>query len=162
MTLSSSTLADALESLTPTALESQVITRLVAAFSDYFGEATVSGAPVTGSLSGPEFAMATALIGVTAFNQGATKLAAGVTAYWGAVVPASTWVVPGSVLGALTPPPGLPGLAATLAATFASNTSTGVTLEQAAANVAANIHTASTGAIVAATTGRFPTPFPVL
>lgn len=120
MTLTASTLQSALLSLPNTAEEATACSGIAEAFKDYFAEAQANGAPVAAAaLSAPQEAMATALSGMGGAGQGAVKFAAAISTFWASLVPATAW--PGAT--AVTPPPGLSGLAAALSAVFASNVS---------------------------------------
>lgn len=152
MALSSDTLSTELRDLVPTDSEATAISRLVASYAIYFEGATVAGASlVVDSTAAGEAAMGAAMVGISAANQGATKLAAGVSAFWTAqlALPTSMWVTAPIVLvPPITPPGGLATLSAALTAVFASNTSSGLSLEDACDAIAAVIHSASTGATV--------------
>ena len=108
------------------------------AFDVYFqdAEATAGGPVVPAGLSACKSAMEGALSGMSAPGAGAAALQAGILAYWGAIVPATAW----PPATAITPPPGLSGLAATLAPVFAANAVPGVTKDQAMDAIAAAIH----------------------
>lgn len=167
MALTQSTLASELENLTPTGSEATAISRLVSAYSTYFDGATVSGQTlVPGSTAAGEAAMSTALVGISGANQGATKLAAGISAFWTAQLGLATtmWITAPIVLvPPIVPPAGLASLTADLAAVFASNIAAGLSLADCAAAVAAVIHSASSGATVPGSVPpATPSPIPIL
>src|SRR4051812_33667517 len=124
MALLANTLAGQLENLTPTDTEASAISAFVDAWEAYWGSASVNAIGATpGSFAAGLSAMAGALVGMSAPNAGAAKLASAVSAFWSAVAPLATaiWITAPIVLvPPVVPPAGLPGLAATLASTFAS------------------------------------------
>jgi hypothetical protein len=168
VTLLATTLATELETLTPTGSEATAISRLVDAWEVYWGGATVNGIAATpGSFSAGLSAMAGALVGLSAPNAGAAKIAAGVSAFWSAVAPLATaiWITAPIVLvPPIVPPPTLGALSAALSAVFASNTSSGLTLAQACQQIASVMHT--NGGIGALVPGSVPptppAPLPIL
>jgi hypothetical protein len=111
--------------------------------------------------------MAGALVGMSAPSAGAASIAAAVTAFWVAIAPLATaiWITAPIVLvPPIVPPAGLPGLAATLASVFASNTAGQLSLTQAAQSIAAALH--ASGGIGALVPGSVlptpPAPLPIL
>ena len=149
MTLAAATLEDALASLTPTASEATAISRLVDAWESYFGEATVSGGPlVAGSIDAGLDAMAAALVGLSATGAGAAKIASAAAAFWSTQAALATvmWVTaPVVLVPPIVPPAGLASLQASLEAIFAAGP---YDLDEAAHEIAAAWHAASTGATV--------------
>lgn len=149
MTLSAATLESALASLTPTASEATAIERLVDAWAEYFAEATVSGAPLVEVAIDPGLdAMATALVGLSAPNAAAGKIAAATAAFWSAQasLPTTMWITaPVVLVPPIVPPPGLSGLQAALEAVFAAGP---YDLDEALNQIAGAWHAASTGATV--------------
>ena len=168
MALVQATLANQLENLTPTGVEATAINALATAWDTYFQGASVTGVPITAGVTATaKTAMMGALAGMSVPNAGAAKIQAGITAYWATLVPlfATLWVIPPNVVTALTPPPTLAGIAAALTSVFASNTSSQATLAQAAANVAAALHTSGglgAIAVVQPPLPAAPVPTPVL
>lgn len=142
MALAEATLADALESLTPTTNPLSALLILAAAYGGYMEESASNGVAMADST-----AASTAMAGAMAFPvpstpaQAGTALAAGVSAFWATMVGAPAAAYPGATV--VTPPPGLAALAATLAATLAANVGNG--LVDCAAALAAAIHAASAG-----------------
>ena len=149
MTLSAAALESALGSLTPTISEATAIARLVDAWEEYFGDATVSGAPlVPGSVAGGLSAMAAALVGLSAPGAAAAKIAAGTSAFWStqAALATAMWVTaPVVLVPPIVPPPGLASLSSTLAAVFAAGP---YDIHDAMGHIASAWHAASTGALV--------------
>lgn len=167
MPLTSATLAGGLETLALTTEEPDVIDGLVAAWADYFAEATVSGATtVPGSFEAGLTAMRGALVGVSQPNAGAAVIAAGVSAFWTAILasPTTIWVTAPIVLvPPIVPPVGLAGLAAALQAVAPTNTAAELSLADAAAAVAGVIHTANVGGLVPGSVPpTVPAPIPIL
>lgn len=105
----------------------------------------------TASGTNPKAAMKAALAGMSVPSVGAAKIQAGVSAFWATLAaPASAYFTGAT---AITPPPGLAGLAATLTSVFAANTAGAVDKTTALNNVATAIHAANAGGIA-----TFPTP----
>lgn len=149
MTLTAATLESALGALLPTASEAEAITRLVSAWESYFGEATVNGAPLTpGSISGGLSAMAAAMVGLSAPDAAAGKIAAGTATFWSTQASLATamWVTaPVVLVPPIVTPPGLGSLESALDAVFTAGP---YTLADALHDIAGAWHAASTGAIV--------------
>jgi hypothetical protein len=149
LTLSAATLESELASLVPTSSEATAINRLVSAWQAYFGEATVSGAPlVPASISGGLSAMAAAMVGLSAPGAAAGKIAAGASAFWSTQAGLATtmWVTaPVVLVPPIVPPPGLASLSSALAAVFAAGP---YDLDEALNQIASAWHAASTGATV--------------
>lgn len=168
MALSSSTLADGLEALTPTDSESAAISAIVSAWDAYFGGSTVNGVTATpGSYAAGLSAMQAALVGLSATGAGAAALAAGVTAFWAGIAGLATtiWITaPVILVPPIVPPPGLAALSAALSAAFASNTSGSSSLADCAAAVATILHTnGGLGALVPGSVPPAPpAPLPIL
>lgn len=144
MPLVQAALADGLKGLTPTADVSVAAEQLASAWTKYFGDASISGTPVGGSLDSAKAAMKSALLGMSAPGAAAAAIQSGVTAFWGVVAPAAAtmWTLPppATVVSAV-PPPTLSAIAAALTGVFAGNTTGGVDLDTAASNVATVLHT---------------------
>lgn len=163
MTLSVDTLAEALESMVPAETEAEGIEHFAAAFREYFAESVVGGVPaVFDALEPADTAMRGAMAGVVASN-GPAGLTAGITAFWGEIpsIAAVVWVrVP--VLATATPPPGLSGLIAAIAAAGTANIAGALSLEDSAAAMATAIHSCMTGGTATDTTAPTPVVFPIL
>ena len=167
MALVQSTLASGLASMTPTLNEGDAISAFVSAFESYWNGATVSGAAlVAGSIDAGLSAMQGAMAGLSASGQGASKIAAGVSAFWTAqaLLATSMWVTAPIVLvPPITPPPGLGGLQASLESAFTSNLASEADLATAAGSIAAAIHTANSGGLVPGSVPpAAPAPIPIL
>ena len=167
MALTQSTLASGLESLTPTSSEPVAISAFVDAFETYWNGATVSGAGLNpGTIDTGLAAMQGAMAGLSVTGQGATKIAAGVSAFWSAQAALATtmWTTAPIVLvPPIVPPAGLSGLAAALSSTFASNLAGELSLTDAAAALAATIHAANLGGVVPGSAPpAAPAPIPIL
>lgn len=153
----------------PVPTEPEAIDFMAGAFTDFFSDATVVGAPaVLATLvapSGPEDQMRAALVGISAPNAGAAKLQAGMTAYWTAamLVAPTVWptAAPPIVPGSGIVPPGLGTLGASLAPVFAQNIATSADSATASAALGAAIIAAMSGATVLLSPGTNP-PVPVL
>ncbi len=131
----------------PVSTETEAIDTFAAAFSTYFGDASVSGVNVNpGSLAPAETAMKSALVGLSVPSASATIIQAGITAFWSTIVgsAAVVWTVVPAIVSA-TPPALLSGIAAGLTSVFASNLASQLELDLAAQNVATVIHNAQTG-----------------
>ncbi len=150
MALSESTLADELENLTPTTDADAAVQTLADAYGDYMSDAVSNGIPiltVTAAVEAMADAMEFPLPGTA--SAAATAIAAGVSAFWAAMVSApATYFTAATVI---TPPAGLSGLAAALQSVLVSNV--GLSLADSAATMADPMHSAS-----AAGTATFPGP----
>ncbi len=128
--------------MTPTSSEATAIQNFSNAWETYFLGASVSGVPtVPAALAAAKSAMIGAMTGLSV--AGAAAIQSGVTAYWGGVASAfaAIWIIPPSVVVAAIPPPGLGGIAASLAPVFASNSADPTkTIAQATAAIAAVLH----------------------
>ena len=151
MALVSNTLASELESMVAVDTEAEGINNFSAAFENYFYDSTCGGVTATpGTLTAASTALKAAMVGVN--SAGAAKIAAGIVAFW-AVVGASAptiWVILPPLVSA-TPPPGLGGLSAAIAAAGAANIAAEASLEQSAATMATAIHTIMLGGLGVAT-----------
>lgn len=150
MARAEATLATELEALGPTSNAAAAVQTIGDSYGVYMGGATSNGVPLTGAAGGVS-AMAAALAFPvpSTFGEAGAALAAGVSAFWDAMVAApSTFFAGASVI---TPPAGLAALPGSLAAVLAANI--GQSLESCAAAIAAAIHDASTGG-----TATFPGP----
>jgi hypothetical protein len=153
MALSAATLSMALQDLPPTGDEELAVARLSIAFGDYFREATVSGLPLVPAAISPGLdAMQAALVGMSLSGAGASKFAAGVAAFWTALLglPTSLWITAPIVLvpPTITPPTGLAALSAALSSVFASNVAGRLSSADCCDAIADAIHTACAGATV--------------
>lgn len=153
--LNSGTLASGLEALEPTDVVATAIDRLATAFTDYMQESSVLGVPATpGILSGaPKSAMVGAMSGLNAPDGAAGAIAAGVAAFWAAMLgtEVAIWVmVPPTIIvpSTLIVPPGLGGMQSAIQGAFDGNVAGELDLAAAAATVAAAIHGANAGATV--------------
>lgn len=129
--------------MAPTSSEATAIQNFADAWHTYFQGASVSGVPaVPAALASAKSAMIGAMTGLSV--TGAAAIQAGVIAYWGGVATAfaAIWIIPPNTVVAAIPPPGLSGLAASLAPVFASNSADPTkTIAQATAAIAAVLHT---------------------
>lgn len=154
MTMSQGTLKDELVGMGLFGEEAPAIAAWAAAFRAYMAdaEAPLGGVPInTAALGAPETAMAGAMAGLSNAGQAAAKIAAGITAFWGAMAASPAVYFTGAT--AITPPAALTGLAAALAATFAANVSSEASASEAYDAIATDIDTANTGG-----TATFPGP----
>ncbi len=143
MALVQATLASGLVNLAPTDVEATAAQNFADAWETYFMGASVAGVPV-GALSGAKSAMVGALTGMSAPAAAAASFQAGVIAFWGVIAAsaASLWVMPPNTVPSATPPPTLSAISAALTAVFASNSADPTkTIAQAAASIAAVLHT---------------------
>ena len=151
MPLTPSVLVSGLEALVPTDSASDPITRIGAAFDDYFQGASVSGVPVGGSTAAAKSAMEGAMSGLNAPDGAAAAISAGITAYWGVIAPAAAtlWIVPGFTIPApAVPPPGLAGLTSAVQGAFDASVAAEDDLAAAANTLATAIHGTQSGGIV--------------
>jgi hypothetical protein len=146
MPMLAATLKSGLEALTVTDDPGLVVSRLTTAFNGYFS--TMMATPFTAITVAPGIAAFTAAISSigTADGNAATKLAGGITAFWGALVAPATFVGPG-VPTAIIPPTNI-GLVAALQAAFAANVSGESSLSAAAQAIADAIHANQSGGIL--------------
>jgi len=138
MAMSESTLSDELKAMDLYDNEPDAASAWADAFDAYFqdAEVTVLGPIASAALGACKGAMQAALSGMSAPGAGAASIQAGIVAYWGAIVPAVAW----ATCTAITPPPGLSGIAAALVPVFLANTVPEVTKDQAAEAIAAALH----------------------
>lgn len=166
MAFVAATLASGLKNLSPVGTEAQAIQTLASAWHDYFKVSSVAGVPALESaLLAAKSAMVGALSGMSQSNQAAAKLAAGITAYWGIVIPAaaSVWVTAPAIISA-TPPPGLGGLTATISGIFTANASGKLSLNDSATALANALHPVAglTGIAILGPPPPGGTPTPIL
>jgi hypothetical protein len=143
--LTEATLAEALEGMVPAATEADAITALTNAYETYTLDAVSGASGAVGieaaAVTVAKGVMASALGGMSATDAGKTKIPAAVAAFWGSIATQLAQAFVGSV--ATVPPPH-----ATLAADFATialaNVAGEKSLEDSAAALAGNWHTAAT------------------
>ena len=142
MALTSAGLAMALDFYLATPFDNEPDARLAwaNAYYDYWVGGAANGVPNDAPTTMRD-AMESAMTGLS--TTGPAAIQAGIVALWTAAVGSFAVVFPGSI--AMTPPPGITGLAALLAPVFAANAVPGVTQTQALTNIATVIHTASLG-----------------
>ncbi len=148
MALLQATLTTELQSLGLYGVEADAIDDWTAAFSAYFEDAESNVVSINpAALPAAESAMKGAMVGLS--TGGASALQAGILAFWGALVPATAW----TTVTAITPPPGLSGLAAAVQDAFDANTVAGNDKNTSMAAIAAKIHPLQLGG-----TATWPTP----
>lgn len=153
MPLTQATLQTELENIGLHSTVAAAQTAWAHAYRVYFEDSALAGSPpLSTALDAAESAMDAALSGLNGSSPDAV-LQTGITAFWAALV-ANTPVYGPEVL--ITPPPALGALAGALNSTFAINLTLEKSVSQAAAAVAANIHTASQGGT--GTVGVTPVP----
>jgi hypothetical protein len=76
---------------------------------------------------------------------GPAAIQAGIVAFWGAIIPATAW----TGVTAITPPPPLAGLVASLTLVFAANVAGKKSKDDSMTAIANAIHTANLGGIAA-------------
>jgi len=136
MVMSQSTLATQLRGMTKTSVESLAITHLVDAYATFAQDAMAGVIPIAPSgIQLGKTAMSAALVGMSAPGAGLVSIPASIVAFW--VAAATVAAFPGTTV--VTPPPNA-GLATLLAATFPANVAGSLTLQQAAAALAANMY----------------------
>jgi len=135
MTLSANTLATELKALSLYDTEAAAITAWAGAFGTYFqGAQSNAVVIVSGSIAVAETAMIGAATGLA--TGAGTALQAGITAFWGALVPAIAW----PTTTVITPPGLLAGMGAALDAVFASNMAGALDKNTCMTNIANIIH----------------------
>ena len=147
MALSAATLGTELQAMAPAPDEATGIDNFAAAFENYFSGATCGGASVTGGTLAPcTVALKAAMVGVSA--TGPASIAAGIVAFWSivATTAAVIWVLVPPLVAA-TPPPGLGGLAAAIAATGTANIAGELSLIDAANAMGTAIHPFNLGGL---------------
>ena len=144
MSLLQSTLASTLQNLLPTLNAAE--TTLAQAFGDYMKEASAGAVPINvvqiDSDGVPKMAAAMNFTADSTSIEGAEQLHIGILAFWGAMVTTPAMYFAGAT--AIVPPP-YATLITDLAATLDANTSGAVSLADAAAALAADIHPMTTG-----------------
>lgn len=142
MAMSASTLATQLQNLTPTSVEATANQRFADAWAIYFAASAANGVPYSTNAA-HKSAMISAMAGSSAPNAGATKIQAGIVAWWASVL--STFAVTYSGAIALVVPPLTTGIAALLTPVLASNTAGSLSLSAACTQVANVLHTNNLG-----------------
>ena len=152
MAMSKNTLKTALVDMGLFGVEAEAIAGWAASFREYFEQAQAAAIPIIpAALGAPEAAMVAAMTGLSAPGSAAAAITAGVTAWW-----ASLALTPAAYFAgctAITPPPGLAGLTALLAATFAANISGALSAAASYDAIATNIVAVNSGGFAA-----FPGP----
>lgn len=160
--LSASKLKTELENLTPTGDEALARSRFAAAWTTYFYDASVAGAPCAeGTLASAQAAMETALAGMSVTGAGAAKLQAGVVAFWDDVAPRGATVWSGTI-APWTPPTTLTGISAALQAAFSANQGASLSLSEAADAIANVLHNSGGLGGLATLPGAPPVATPIL
>lgn len=166
MALVATALASGLEALEPTLDVNVAISRISTAFDDYYQGASVMGVPVSGSTATAKSAMEAAMPALNNENGASIAIAAGVTAYWAALIPlvTSLWTVPGFTVlpGTLVPPAGLASLQTQIQNAFNAAVMAEDTLSQAATRLANAIHGTQSGGTVTLQAIGGPPPPPVV
>lgn len=167
MTLSASTLASGLAAMTPTLYEASAIQAFSDAWEGYFDESTVSGIAATpDSYASALSALRSAMSGCSASGAAAASIQAALVAFWNGLsaVATSVWITAPIVLvPPVVPPPGLTGIAAALTSVFAANTSSSLSLEDAADAIASALHSANAGGTIPGSVPPAPpAPIPIL
>lgn len=135
MAMLQTTLADELKALALYDNEPDAIQAWADAFAAYFGDAESNAVIIApAAIPAAKAAMAGAMTGLS--MTGAAALQAGIVAFWGALVPATAW----PTTTAITPPPGLSGLAAALQVVFDANTIGGLSKDASMTAIAGAIH----------------------
>ena len=152
MALSEATLATELKALPLFNTEATAIQAWANAFSTYFGDAASNGVTIApAAIPAAKAAMIAQLSGMSGADQGATKIGAGIVAFWGGLVPATAWPTTTVII----PPALLAGLISLLQAVFDANAAGAVSKETAMDNIAAVLHTNNQGG-----TATWPIPGP--
>jgi hypothetical protein len=160
MARSQTTLKDELVAMGLFGDEADAIDAWTAAWSAYFEDAETNGIPVTpAALPSAEAQMDTAMAGMSEEDKGAQRIQDGITAWWSAMTAAPASFFSGCI--AISPPPGLPGIASALQSAFDSNRDGEVTAEQAYQAISAVLHPANVGG-QATFPGAPPLVFPIL
>lgn len=146
MPLSSTTLANEIEALTPTATAGVGELRLASAYGDYMHGAVAGAVPIIAAAvdatAVPAMAGAMTFATDATAAQGAAVVTAGVVAFWAAMAAAPATFFAGATL---ITPPAFASLTAALTAVLEDATADGATLEDAAADLAAGLHAATAG-----------------
>lgn len=141
MAMLQTTLATELKALALYNDEPSAIQAWADAFANYFqGDGATEGAQsnalyiTPAAIPAAKAAMVGAMTGLS--TAGAAAIQAGIVAFWGALVPATAW----PTTTAITPPPGLSGLAVALQAVFDANTVGGLSKDDSMTAIAGAIH----------------------
>lgn len=144
MVMSPTTLGGELANMVPTDQEIEAIQTFADAWEKYMGGSAAGPVPaVPGSFAGAKGSMIGAMSGIS--TTGATAIAAGIAAFWGVVATSAATIWPPAL--SATPPPGLSGIAAVLAAVLVANTVGELSLVDATNAMAAAMHPANLGGI---------------
>jgi hypothetical protein len=168
MALVQATLSSGLANMTPTGSEATAISNFVTVWDNYWSNASVLGVTATpGSYAAGLSAMQGALSGLSASGAAAGKIQSGIQAFWTAIAASASAifiVAPTVLVPPITPPPGIAGIAAALAAAFGAATAGSLSLADAADAVATALHTAGgLGAVVSGSVVPAPpAPIPIL
>jgi len=170
--MTAATLANILDNLGPVDNEPDVLYNWAIAYTAYMMESAVGGiSPADASVfAACETAMKAAMVGISTTGLAASKIVAGVKAYWNAIAPAfaTIWITAPPLVSFTSIPTGVLTSGAELAftnnliAVFTANTTGELSAVDAYAAVASVIHGNSSGAMVVQ--GPVPpgTPLPVL
>jgi hypothetical protein len=143
MTLSASTLATKLKELPLYDDEGEAISGFTDAFSDYFSDAMSNAIQISAlALPAAKTAMETAMIALLSSNA-ANALTLGITAFWGALVPATAW----TTVTLITPPVLLASLETALLVTFNNNKTGKLSKDVSMTAIASTIHTNNLGGL---------------
>lgn len=156
MTLLSDTLATELKKLTLYSTETPAIAAWAEAFAKYFEGAQSNAVPIaTIALVPAKAAFIGAATGLSL--DAATKLQAAITAFWGAIVPATAW----ATVTAIAPPGGLASISQDLkgidgiSGVFGANTAGKLDKNDSMTAIATAIHSRQSGG-----TATWPLPTP--
>lgn len=146
MPLSSTTLANEIEALTPTATAGVAESRLAAAYGNYMHGALTGAGPIIAAavdaLAVPAMADAMAFEAGATAAQGAAIVRDGVAEFWIAMSASPASFFAGAMVIA---PPSFAALTAALTAVFEAAAADSSTLEEAATAIAAALHAATAG-----------------
>ncbi len=148
MALSSATLSTQLQAISG-ATEAAAITAWSEAWATYFAGAVAGSGPGVAFTTTPvtiaaaRAAMEAAMVGLATSGQGDNEVQDGITAWWTYLSANPAACFAGA--SAVAAPGGLSGIAAAVAALFATNSAPGVTAATACDAIAAALHTANAG-----------------
>lgn len=132
--MSRSTLADELLNLDPVPTEAEAVQTLADAYATFAAGATAGPSTITAAgVALGKAAMSAALVGMSASGSGASRLTAGVQAFWAAVAGGLATSFAGAL--AIVPPPHA-GINTLLEDAFDLNTSTAASKEVATSRIA--------------------------
>lgn len=151
MPLIPTVLASGIEKIEDSESEAQAIQRWADAWNDYMSSAAAGAVPLSPSAAGvARAAMLQSMTGLS--TTGAAAIQSGITAYWGTLAGMAAIAFTGAT--ALTPPPGLGGIAAILLGVFSTNVVDQAPRPVAAQKIGTALHSANLGGI--ATIGGSP------